>query len=1135
MNIQALKEQGYSLEVIRKFRRQNLLRKCLKFLFFIILFSIPIVYSANYFSKLPRERYARNFSFFKKFKTGFKKAFNSTWLTLSAFHEDPKNSELPIVELYIKGKRLDKLSEDLPLSGKDFQKASILLDKKEYKTLARFKGDSINHWAFPQKSWRITLAKDKDYEGMRSFNLNVPRVDTQISNWLGYELGKTLTTALSPEARMVHFRLNRKFDGVRLLLEQPDQEFLRRRNLPVGKIFIGDINSEQIYGNVPRKHIYKDSSAWEVRAPSENTSVDEVNELLRIIRDVHDPYEFYKQIEGILDIEATLQYMALLELIGSVHVDETHNGKFYFNPVSGKFIPIVWDTVAYMWKNNKSFDLASNSLFRVILSNPEFRERKDEYLWTFVNGDGSTETLQKLVASKADEVRRDVYAFPLKIHANDKGIKNISNEEWEAAIQNLIGTINKRNNTIKIRMERSSGSYNLKTSKDAKRAQLAINVDSHVGLKLEKISLDLDGADSTSKIYLTRRGVDDVRDFNAKLRLNQVYSPNKRGNLNIPISDRLFSKRRFKARAKAELVPATYVYEIRIEGPGKINRVKAVSAKNAITDNSVSLFESKQIEITKAHKKNSVWWQPKEFEFKKPYVISGVKEVKEDLILEAGQSLVVKAGSKVVMHPNTSILVSQAKIEIQGTATNPVTVTSKNQFLPWGVIALKSGEIFATNLNLIGGSEKTVKFASYTGSLSLHNSKGTISKSKFRDSLLSVKNSDLEITDSEYISILPNFIQAENAGIKIKNVKKLGRTPKHNIGLLSKKAFGTPKRVEREFKFSISGKGLDGKDLDWVSKEVNKSFKKAVKEEELWAVHEHVENKFYIDNQVKDFVFRDVYFDTDDLVNYRHSVSYRFRNRYPSLKSYEYHVKKPFWTEHWPYRLEYQAKFNRNEIGDGFSTVEEARFEFRKESSPFSLEKLPPSPPWDLGEFIPYFQDGRFKGLPTVPAQDVLKYLNGLYPKREEYEFKPKVVLLTERFRQHLNLKTPWGSGPNPEQAYIISIDNSKVFEANAYIEYLNAKKLGAKKLNRPEELGELTEIEIEFERNVSDSLDKEIRILEASKNIDQSKLSKLQAVRKAFLKDQALLLKIVKKHFAEKDIIVEPASKSKYVQASEL
>jgi spore coat protein CotH len=354
---------SFDRSAIRRAKARLYLRRVPKITLFLLFFGVCGYLLANYFADIPRERFAKGYKFVERAWLGAERVAHMTTLKLSAHHEDMKNTELPVVEIYIRGKRLDALKEALPNTDVSPKKAKIRLMDEAYKGKVRFKGDSINHWAFPNRSWRVELKDGDFYRGMQLFNLNVPRVESQMSNWLGYNLAKEMGGLLTPYAENVHFRLNRKFDGVRLLLEQPNQDMLIRRYLPPGKIFVGDIDTAQIYGGASRHHLYSDPEGWSVRSPWNDEYRYEIVDLIEILRRDSDPYAFYEELNSYVDVDALTRYMALLELVGSVHVDETHNGKFYFHPHLGQMQPIVWDTVAYMWGNSFGLDIGVNRLF----------------------------------------------------------------------------------------------------------------------------------------------------------------------------------------------------------------------------------------------------------------------------------------------------------------------------------------------------------------------------------------------------------------------------------------------------------------------------------------------------------------------------------------------------------------------------------------------------------------------------------------------------------------------------------------------------------------------------------------------------------------------------------------------------
>ncbi len=1131
-------KQSIKKEVARKNKRKLFLKRLPRIVVGTLLGCVCIALLFNYLANLPRERYAQGYGYFERVWLGTKKIYRMTSLSLNAHHPDTKSTRLPKVEVYIKGKRLDKLNAYLPQSGDEYQKAKVKLATKEYSADVKYRGDSMNHWAFPNKSWRVRLRKGKFYDGMNTFNLNVPRVDNQLSNWLGYKMAESFPDLLTPEAKFVHFILNRRSNGVRLLLEQPGQDFLTRRNMPNGKIFIGDINSQHVYGGLERKKIYRDPSAWEIRASGiDEPSREEIIPLIDTIKNEHNPYEFHSKMESLVDMPSLLQYMALLEMVGTVHIDETHNGKYFFHPVTGKFSPVVWDTVAYFWGNEQPVDLGSNSLFRVVLSNPDFREKKDRYLWEAVTEKLPTEKIQKLIQSERERIAPDIYSFALKIHANDKGIKHISNEEWELAVAKLQKDVAERNAFIKETLQETRAVYNVVEKEGTAAPVLAIQVRSHSGITLDKIVVPFRGdVSSSAKVLLRKLGVEDIGEEIAE-KAAVVTGEIVDGKIVFDTSgDNLYSKRTFQKVRNGKVVPGTYRYEIVVPS-GVTLQVPDIQlvAKNSVTGKSYQPVFDATLSIPKKIRKYAVWWDPEKLSAGKKIRLSGNAELKETLRVGPRDELTIAAGTKLTLAPGASLYIDRGSIVAEGTAERPITITASSPEERWGVIAVREPKQASfAHVNLSGSSFDYLDNVRYMGAISVHGGKADVRNSQVTDGYLSVRYGELDIKDSLIRNIFPFAIQSDNAYVKEEKVKREQIKPVHHLSLLKDKAHGTPDRTEREYKWSITPKEGDPLTLEEVSEVIRASLRGSIDETpEVWKAPQFTGTQFFVDDKTADFLFRDIYCDTPDNLVYKKRASYRFRNRYSKFKDYLRLMKQPDFAEVWPYRLEFQAKTDRVELGGGYSTVEEARFEFRKASEPFSAQNPPPLAPWNLDEFLPYFQSGQYKGLTTYAAQAILEELQDVLPEGQEtVEIEPRLVVLTERFRQHLNIQSPWGSGPNPEQSYIISLDKSYIYDASTYMQYLRSAALGLKP-DAPTEDASVIEIEIEFERNVSDVLDRKIRAAKEAGNTEELKM--LEGARAAFLADQETIMKVAQKSFAEQGIDLQPAQKSKYVQGFEL
>ena len=340
---------------------------------------------------------------------------------------------------------------------------------------------------------------------------------------------------------------------------------------------------------------------------------------------------------------------------------------------------------------------------------------------------------------------------------------------------------------------------------------------------------------------------------------------------------------------------------------------------------------------------------------------------------------------------------------------------------------------------------------------------------------------------------------------------------------LNGQAIGTPPRTEREYKLGLHHpEGSEYAHLDGLVKlqqQVHAALKQRLADP-IWQVPRHTGNGYYIAREPMLLVGRDVYFDTADHLLHQHAISYRLRHRFKSLRKLVRHEADPLVPRHFPYRCELQAKVGRAEHGAGFSQVEEARFEFRVESQPFSERNPPPPPPWHPRDYVPFAKTGLWQGQTTTPWNSLATWLNGRR-EPERIDLRPELVLVCQRMRMHLDMKTEFGSGPNPDQAFIISLDRSYVYDASSYLTYLERALYGD--AQRPPYLATFDEIEIEFERNVSTVLDQRIR---ATGDL------RLEQIYASFRRDQETLCGLIQEALRERSVSVTPASRSKYQKA---
>ncbi len=298
------------------------------------------------------------------------------------------------------------------------------------------------------------------------------------------------------------------------------------------------------------------------------------------------------------------------------------------------------------------------------------------------------------------------------------------------------------------------------------------------------------------------------------------------------------------------------------------------------------------------------------------------------------------------------------------------------------------------------------------------------------------------------------------------------------------KGQGTDAREELEFKMAI-------KDSDNVSAErLRRLLQASIDSLQLnngFKFSKLIDSKYQMDPSFQNFVFKDYYYDTPNLGVLNSNSALRIRYRWNSIQKYRLFQFLPIIKYFYPSRCEFQFKDNYQVLSNSQIKVTETRFEFRNESSPFDKKNNSPQSPWEFSKYEKYFKSGYFKDYKILPIESLAKKLQKLEVK--ELNLALKVSVVTRRLRSHLNLENPWGTGPNPNQVFILTIDHS------------NSEK------------GSFYEIEIEIDRNISTELNKISNIKDSKDPIDQ------EAVRysKIALDSLKLDLNSIQKEFSEK------------------
>ncbi len=373
-----------------------------------------------------------------------------------------------------------------------------------------------------------------------------------------------------------------------------------------------------------------------------------------------------------------------------------------------------------------------------------------------------------------------------------------------------------------------------------------------------------------------------------------------------------------------------------------------------------------------------------------------------------------------------------------------------------------------------------------------------------------------ELKPSLFLLVLLNLLLV--GFIRWDFVNSRGLNPKALIK--TAQVFGGSPRSEREYKLSIQGDGANLSRLKSVEQAIGTALVDLIKSGQLSSGQLFKGVDFTLTGGGAPMVFRDIYFDTEDQTNAKNDLILRARHRWSSLETFDSFLRGSRETQHLPHRFEIQTKTDKNRLSDGLSQVTEVRVDLSTEPQLLPGDLATIRSPWPIHQYLSLLKTGTQNGWALSTHIAYSRALARHQDLDSVLYLKPSVVVYTLRSRFHLNLKTPWGSGPNPEQAYVISID---LFWAKPFEDI----EASSSRISRFSELmlkfsDAALEVEIEFERNVSEKLELAVKTGDAT----------AIAAETTFHSDLNLIARHLKDQLSKAQIPVVYFNLGKYAQA---
>ncbi len=660
------------------------------------------------------------------------------------------------VSLFVDNQALYELNKDLPysaLGGKSFKPAYMVYPGGNLEKVSlRYRGDSSNHWLFREKSYRIKTQKSKPYNGLRSFNLIVHETPELLGPHSAYILADTLGL-MAPRSEFVVVSINDKTDGAKLLVEQVDETFLRRRSRMPGDIYSGDnVGNGRFWGL--EQSLFVSSLNWDKDAANNHYALDSKVPLEAMIAGLlRDDVEM-------LDLEMFGRFAAFTDIARSKHHDESHNWKLSYDHYLERFTPIVWDSIGWLdqWVIDGSRSgISLATIMDTLYRNHDFLYERQKVLQTFFTHQQQhyldrIDQEIRLVKEKIDGIDYFVDVFR-EVRSRDEVLQKIS--DFRQLMQNTL-------EEVKLATVGQPGDYTYALPEDGLRLRIAhmpveevrIQLSSGVSADNLRVRYRLDGQWLESDLASVTRTDGDT------LIVEQRLFPNSHMEKLFPGTFMQSGSHSFSSGTFDLLIgsaAASAVRSVAVVPMGAGVELQPVSRSDEIAP------------VEFVGQKNIVPQRPIEA----PLVFSGVKTVTEFQTIE--RDLVIEPGTRIQFASGAGLRL-KGKLTAIGTEEAPIVFTSVAADSVWGAVVLKDegsdGSVLQHCIFENGSGVKADLFE-YTAMLSVHNVKGVeIRNSLFRnsretDDMLHTVYSELLIDNSVFENSLSDAIDLDISTARI--------------------------------------------------------------------------------------------------------------------------------------------------------------------------------------------------------------------------------------------------------------------------------------------------------------------------------------------------------------------------------
>jgi hypothetical protein len=246
-------------------------------------------------------------------------------------------------------KRKEALSRGALIKGEDdFVSAELSLGGQQLPAKIRLKGDLLDHLRGDKWSFRIELKGEGSLMGMKRFSVHRPETRNHIWEWIALQMMQQ-EGLIALRYHFIELTLNGENLGIYAMEEHFEKRLIENNQRREGPILKFDMTQWQ------QERLGYEGHALPGSGEYYSNPID-VFEGRRMMADSALTEQFeaaHARLQGfrlgklkaseVFEVEAFATFIALCDLLGGQHALNTHQFRFYYNPLTTKLEPVPYD------------------------------------------------------------------------------------------------------------------------------------------------------------------------------------------------------------------------------------------------------------------------------------------------------------------------------------------------------------------------------------------------------------------------------------------------------------------------------------------------------------------------------------------------------------------------------------------------------------------------------------------------------------------------------------------------------------------------------------------------------------------------------------------------------------------------